>query len=270
VLASTKDEAMQKCKFILGIDLEGVHENLIDNGINLKTDRVTEVGAVLWDCERSQPVQFLSELINEPDHLAHTDELTELTGIDDVMLESWGNDRHTIPLVLSKLADLIDKASFLMAHNAHQYDRPMLEALFRRFGKTLPEKTWICSMEDIEYPSKITTKSMAGLEHAHGFINPFPHRAVTDVLSMLKIASHYDYDRMAMLAQSPRVTIVAKLEAPNWRNREEVEQFNRIKNKVAKARFRWDAQDKVWTKRVHKLLLDEGRIQYDFETVIEL
>ena len=41
------------------------------------------------------------------------------------------------------------------------------------------------------------------LEHYHGFLNPFPHRAVTDVMSMLKIASQYDLDRMADLAKLP-------------------------------------------------------------------
>lgn len=261
---------MQKCHKLLGIDLEGVHDNLIEEGINFKLDKVTEIGAVLWDCSRHQPVQFISELINEPNHLPHTEELTELTGIDDEMLEQWGHTKATIPLVLSRLSELMEKADYVMAHNAHQYDRPMLEALYQRNNLTMPKKTWICSMEDIEYPNKITSKSMAGLEHAHGFINPFPHRAVTDVLSMLKIASHYDYDRMAQMAESPKVTLVAKLEAPNWRDREEVEAFNKIKHKVAKARFRWDAQDKVWTKRVHKLLLDEQKISYDFDTRIEL
>lgn len=257
------------CRFVLGIDLEGVHENLIEEGINFKVDRVTEIGAVLWDCEKAQPVQFLSELINEPDHLPHTPELTELTGIDDEMLNDWAHDKTTIPLVLSRLKDLMEKADFLMAHNAHQYDRPMLEAMFKRYQQELPQKVWIDSLEDIEYPSRITHKSMAGLEHAHGFINPFPHRAVTDVLSMLKVAAHYDFDRMAMLAQSKKVTLVAELQAPNWRNKDEVEQFNRIKHKVSKARFRWDADQKKWKKRVHRLLLDEGKIQYDFEFTLE-
>lgn len=257
------------CRLVLGVDLEGVHHNLLDEGINFKIDRVTEIGAVLWDCEKLQPVQFMSELINEPDREKISIELTELTGIDDEMLEKWGHQKATIPLVLSKLSEMMETADYIMAHNGHQYDHPMLEALFKRYQLNFPQKIWIDSQDDIEYPTRMTQKSMAALEHSHGFINPFPHRAVTDVLSMLKIASHYDFNRMAALACSSKITLVAKLDAPNWRNRQEVDEFNKIKNRVAKARFRWDAENKRWTKRVHRILLDEGRLQFEFDYQIE-
>lgn len=259
----------KKCELILGIDLEGVNLALIENGIQLDVDRVTEIGAVMWDCGRQQPVQFLSELINEPDHLPISEELTELTGIDDEMLNKWAHTKQTIPLVLSRLKEMMETADYCMAHNAHQYDLPMLGAMFERYGMKMPEKVWIDTLDDIEYPKKITHKNMAGLEHAHGFINPFPHRAVTDVLSMLKIASHYDFDRMAKLAASPKIMLVATLDAPNWRNRDEVDDFNRVKNKVSKARFRWDAGQKRWTKKVHKVLFDENKLNLDFDFTIE-
>lgn len=256
------------CHTVLGLDLEGSHENLVENGINFSKDRVTEIGAVLWDCQRKGPLVFLSELIDEPDHLPHTDELTELTGIDDEMLKSWGHKEKSIPEVLKKLAELMETADYMMAHNAHGYDKPMLTELFKRFDVSMPDKVWIDSLEDIEFPKKIHNKSMAGLEHAHGFINPFPHRAVTDVLSMLKIASHYDFNRMSKLACSDKVNLVAMLDAPNWKDKEEVEEFNKIKHKVSKARFRWDVQQKKWKKQVHKILLDEGKLDYDFPFII--
>lgn len=256
------------CHTVLGLDLEGSHENLIENGINFSKDRVTEIGAVLWDCQRKGPLVFLSELIDEPDHIAHTPELTELTGIDDQMLSQWGHKKETIPQVLNRLAELMETADYMMAHNAHGYDKPMLSELFKRYGVSMPDKVWIDSLEDIEFPKRITNKSMAGLEHAHGFINPFPHRAVTDVLSMLKIASHYDFHRMSKLACSEKVTLVAMLDAPNWKDKEEVDEFNKIKHKVSKARFRWDVQQKKWKKEVHKLLLDEGKLDYDFPFLI--
>jgi DNA polymerase-3 subunit epsilon len=164
---------------------------------------------------------------------------------------------------------MMEESNYFMAHNAHGYDKPMLTELFKRFDVPMPDKTWIDSLEDIEFPKKMKTKSMAGLEHAHGFINPFPHRAVTDVLSMLKIASNYDFSRMAKLACSEKVLLVAKLDAPNWKDKEEVDEFNKIKHKVSKARFRWNPRKKQWWKEVHKLLLDEGKIQYDFPFIIK-
>ena len=110
---------------------------------------------------------------------------------------------------------------------------------------------------------------MAMLEYSHGFINPFPHRALTDVLSMLKIASNYEFDRIGQLALSPKVLLVADLKAPNWRNKDEVEEFNSIKNKVSKAKFKWNPDNKTWSKVFPKILLDEGKVRLDFEYSIK-
>ncbi len=250
---------------VLGIDLEGMNKDLIYSGVDIKTDRVIEIGAVLYDWNLNQPVKILSELIDEVDHLPISEEVEMITGINDPTLEKWGAKGTKIHEILGNLKDLMDQADYLMAHNGHGYDIPMLRAMFNRYDLEMPEKTWIDTMVDIEFPRKMTGRSMALLEHSHGFINPFPHRAVTDVLSMLKIASKYELNRMGKLAESPRVTLVASLRAPNWKDPAAVQEFNEVKNKVAKSRFRWNPTKKEWTKEVHKVLIDEGKIKYDFE-----
>lgn len=255
---------MAKTAMILGIDLEGINEDLIESGVNLEVDRVIEIGAVLWDCQEKIPVKILSELIDEDDRLSIGPEVQELTGLNDTILEKYGHKRAQIPEVLERLAKLMQEADYLMAHNGKVYDRPMLEEMFKRHRVNMPDKVWIDTMTDIEFPKKITLRSMAILEHSHGFINPFPHRAITDVLAMLKIASHYDIDRIAQLAKSPMATIIAQLDAPNWKNRAEVESFNKLKNKIARARFKWNPQEKIWSKEVHQLLIDEGKIDFQF------
>ncbi len=75
---------------ILGIDLEGINENLVEKGVNLNVDRVTEIGAVLWDTRINQPIKVYSELIDEADRLPLTEEVIELTGIDEILLRDWG------------------------------------------------------------------------------------------------------------------------------------------------------------------------------------
>jgi len=259
----------QKSPLILGIDLEGMNRDLQFSGVDIKTDRVIEVGAVLWDWQAKQPVKILSELINEVDHLPISEEVEAITGINDHLLENWGAKGQEIHGVLEQLKNLINKADYLMAHNAPSYDIPMLRAMFSRHGLEMPEKTWIDSMTDIEFPPVMTGRSMALLEHSHGFINPFPHRAVTDVLSMLKIASQYSITRITKLAESPKVTLVASLKAPNWNDPVAVNEFNAVKNKVAKSRFKWNPTKKVWTKEIHKILIDEGKINFDFEWFIQ-
>lgn len=255
--------------FILGIDLEGVNEDLVGSGLNLDKDRVTEIGAVMWDWNKSQPVQIYSELIDEPDRLPISEELKELTGLDDEILSKWGAKGEQIRIKLAQLNELIEKADYLMAHNGKGYDIPMLDAMFNRYGMKMAEKTWIDTLTDIEYPTKIKNRSMAMLEYEHGFINPFSHRAVTDVLTMLKIASQYSIERMIQLAQSPIVKIIAQLKAPNWKNKQEVETFNQVKHKVAQSKFRWSPQEKIWYKEVHQIHIDEGLVNYDFEWNID-
>ncbi len=255
---------MSQRHLILGIDLEGINEDLIESGVNLSVDRVIEIGAVLWDCEHKIPVRIFSELIDEPDRLTINEDVQELTGLSDEILERFGKKRAEIPEVLRALARLMGEADYLMAHNAKVYDRPMLEELFKRHGVSMPEKVWIDTMTDIEFPKRISLRSMAILEHSHGFINPFPHRAVTDVLAMLKVASHYSIERMAKLAKSPMAIIVAQLDTPNWKNKAEVDAFNKLKNKVARARFKWNPQDKIWSKQVHQVLIEEGKVNFDF------
>jgi DNA polymerase-3 subunit epsilon len=254
---------------ILGIDLEGVNQNLIENGVNLEVDRVIEIGAALWDWEAGQPVSMISEIVNEPKRLKISEELEDLTGISESICQKWGLTENQIIPTLKNLAAMMERADYCMAHNGTNYDHPMLEAMFKRYDLTMPDKVWIDTMVDIEFPNKIKGRSMALLEHAHGFINPFPHRAITDVLAMFKVAGHYDVKRMAKLAESPVVKIVAKLDAPNWRNQGEVEAFNKVKNKVAKARFKWNPSKKTWYKDVHQVLLDEGKINYDFDWFIQ-
>ena len=208
---------------------------------------------------------MLSELINERDHLPISEEVQDITGIDDNMLEKWGlKDAHIIA-TLKNLAHMMERADYLMAHNGTGYDIPMLEAMYQRYSLEMPKKVWIDSMIDIEYPRNIKGRSMALLEHAHGFVNPFPHRALTDVLAMLKVATQYNLENMVAMAESPMMTVVAKLNPPNWRNQDQVDAFNKTKNKVAKSRFRWNPSNKTWSKQIHKILIDEGRLDYDFE-----
>lgn len=266
--AATSHDA-EKHGLVLGLDLEGINENLLENGVNLHVDRVTEIGAVLWDVERSQPVRIMSELIDEADHLPLDNDTTDITGIDDQMLEQWGAKGDDIKIILHKLFAMIEQADAIVAHNGGNYDRPMMEAMAKRYGLTFPDKLWIDTGRDIEYPRKMHMRSMAALEHSHGFVNPFPHRAVTDVLAMLKIFALYDFKRIMAMARSPIVTVVAELRAPNWKDQAAVNEFNRIKNKVAKARFRWNPSDKTWTKEIHKILLDEGKIDLDFDWAIK-
>ncbi len=252
--------------YVLGIDLEGINLKLQSRGLVLEKDRVIEIGAVLWDWKECRPAKIFSELIDEKDRPPISEELYELTGIDDELMKNFAlRDEDEIARALTGLNELFGRAHFIMAHNGGNYDRPMLEALYKRFNLRLPPKTWIDSGVDIEYPKRIKKRGLASLEYDHGFINPFPHRALGDAFSMLKIASNYSLNRMVMLAKSPRIIIKAKLNAPNWKDPLELEQFQETKAKVGRAGFQWRPLEKIWIREVPKILLDEQTLKFDFE-----
>lgn len=277
---------------ILAIDLECIHKDLLGEGIQPE-DRIMEIGAVLWDWEKKKPLKFYSELFDEKDRIKPIPpSIQQLTGIDDMMLVEYGSEYgDDLDKKLEPLFSLICETDYLISHNA-PYDKKMLtDYLDRTYGRgeiafeyagwhngmvknklwndsladiTLKEKLWIDSLTDIIFPPHFQSKSLAMLEYQHGFINPFPHRALTDCLSLLKIVSHYDLGQMVELAKSPMVELVAMITPPsNWKNEQELNAFNKRKAKISQAGFIWYPELKQWKLSVKQKLLDMGLVGID-------
>jgi len=62
---------------------------------------------------------------------------------------------------------------------------------------------------DVPSPPQITTRKLAHLAAEHGFLNPFAHRAVFDVLTMLKILSCYPIENVIISSNQPLMKLVA-------------------------------------------------------------
>ncbi len=214
---------------ILGVDVE-------TTGLDAEKDEITEIGAVLWDTEARAPVQMLNCLIDIKGNVP--EEITKLTGITDEMLWTYG-----IPLDSSAdlLCELALKADYYCAHNA-PFDRKFISAATKNFPGFL-ELVWIDTSVDVPYPEHITTRKLTHLAAEHGFVNPFPHRAVTDVLTMLQILSHYDINKVVESAKTPNITIRAKT---NYNERE----------KAKECGYRWNPENKVWLKSIKINMLE--------------
>ena len=261
---------------VLAIDLECIHKDLL-GGIQPE-DRIMEIGAVLWDWEKKKPLKFYSELFNEKDRIRPIPtNIQQLTGIDDEMLDEYGSEKgDALDEKLKPLFSLICETDYLISHNA-PYDRSMLTDYLNRVYTWLEKekieeidlsqkKLWIDSLTDIVFPPHFQSKSLAMLEYQHGFVNPFPHRALTDCLSLLKIASHYDLDQMVEIAKSPMVELVAIITPPsNWKDKQELDAFNKRKAKISQAGFRWYPELKKWKLSVKQKLLDMGLVGIDWE-----
>jgi DNA polymerase-3 subunit epsilon len=96
-----------------------------------------------------------------------------------------------------------------MAHFGNDFDRLFYEAALSRLGIDAPAVPWLDSSIDVKYPAHIKTRNLRHLASEHSFLNPFSHRAVFDVLTMLKVASCYDLDAIIARANEPTLFVEA-------------------------------------------------------------
>lgn len=220
---------------ILGIDFE-------TTSLNTDTLEITEIGAILMDEISWKPVMIFNTLIQGP---IVPDEITELTGLTTELLDTYG-----VPLDESKkgLMGLVDRADWLVAHNATNFDKKIYERVFT----DLPKRPWIDTSVDVPYPERMTTRKLEWLAAAHGFVNPFSHRTVFDVLTMLKVMSSYSFDGVTKLALEPSVNVRAVID---YQHRE----------KAKERGYRWDAVNKSWIKTLKQSQFEIEKIQAGFE-----
>lgn len=216
---------------LVGVDTE-------TTGLSPQDDRITEIGAVIWDVAAATPVSFFHRFIKQDKPLKA--EIVELTGLTDELLEKYGQPEE---LVLKEFQEFIGGAEFLVAQNA-PFDRGMLDAAYLRNGLFIPDKSWVDTAKDVPYPPRMKNRNLVGLAAEHGFLNPFPHRAVTDVLTMLTIMSKYDIKIILENALEPKILLWAKTTYAE-------------KDLAKAAGFYWNSQRKMWFKSIFKRDLEE-------------
>lgn len=214
-------------------------------GLDFEKDWIVEVAVVLWDTEsphRKAVSTFESLLSGE--HLPPlTEEVMEIHGITDEQLRRWGKPA---PYVLNKIMGIFEKADAICAHNGNGFDKPMLIANCKRLGIPVVDKMWIDTTCDVQYPPRCKQLNLMYLAAWHGFLNPFPHAAASDVLTMLQIADKYDWKEIAKSAQAPSLVIKANVSFNN-------------KELAKKQSFRWDGSNKIWIKTIKDYQLDGAR-----------
>ena len=218
---------------IIGVDTE-------TTGLSPVDDRITEIGAVAWDTLHATPVAFFHRFIKQEKPLP--DFIKELTGLTDEVLTHYGVSEKE---ALDDFVQFVGASDTLMAQNA-PFDKGMIEHALERCGILTPNPwLWVDSAKDVNYPSRIKNRNLVGLAAEHGFLNPFPHRAVTDVLTMLTIVSKYDWAVTLANATEPKILIWAKTTYAE-------------KDKAKSAGFYWNGERKMWFKSIFlKDLMEE-------------
>lgn len=228
---------------LLGMDAE-------TTGLDPKKDKITEYGMVLWDWDTQTPVKISSVLVDIGEPL--TEEIKQITGLNDHLLSNYGIPEDE---ALTEFLCMAISADVIVGHNCLMFDKLFIENLCNRFSMKPPAKDWIDTAQDVPYPDKMKTRKLVHLAAEHGFLNPFPHRACFDVLTMMKVLSCYDINYIVKLAKEPMIVLQALV---SYEDRG-----------LASARgYRWKAETRQWLKGLKSSLVDKEREECGFRTKI--
>lgn len=223
---------------VCGVDLE-------TTGTDPETAEIVEIGLVLWDTDNNKIIQCDSKLV-------YVDEIPEeaqaIHGITTEEVKKFG---ITHQAAMELFREYQVQSEYIIAHNGTKYDRIIVERYYdRRFGITL-KANWIDSMTDIPFPEPIKVRRLPYLAADHGFINPFPHRALFDVMTMLKVMSQYPFEKIIEISKQPTVRVVAQIGYPD-------------KDRAKDRSYRWDSETREWFKEMKLYLVERERAEAPF------
>lgn len=244
---------------LLGIDLE-------TTGLDHAKDSVTEMAWVIKDVGDPKPLSVRTYFIKPPDAVGPeyiSDAIAALTRIKMSHLTEHG---RTLTTVMGRLAHDLEhfQVDTIVAHNGENFDRPFLR------GKTTDcnpkdlasvfDRTWLDSSLDIIYPSDCRYTNLMFLAAYHEFLNPFPHSALFDVMTMLRICELYDMEKALARAREPWVTVQAVTSYPQ-------------RHLAKERRYNWEnlgAQHypKAWVKRIKANEVEKEKAEAPFPVVV--
>lgn len=239
---------------VLGLDFETTF--IPDTGV--KDCRILEFGLVLWDVERKRALEQRSGLV-KPDVYNHDPRSEALCGIYPDMIETA---TYSTLGALEEIAILAEEADYFVAHNGLDFDRIILKEEMRRTGyQSVKDLPWIDTSCDIPYPNNIETRKLVFLATMHGFLNPFPHQALSDVITMLTIMGQYQFEDIKTIAAAKAFLVKADVPGP-WVD-------GGKGTEAAKARgYRFKADSKSWVRTLKEFELEKEKNEAPFKIIV--
>jgi hypothetical protein len=152
--------------------------------------------------------------------------------------------------------------SHVVAHNGTNYDKTLLASEYTRHGcdDVLLRRTWLDTRYDLPMAESIETRKLPYLAAEHGFLNPFPHRAVFDVMTMLRVLSQYDMQAVLDLAAQPWMTVRIVV---GYDDRQAAKDLRYSWEKVGEKSY-----PRCWVKRIRANKLEDERKATKFPVVV--
>lgn len=205
-------------------------------GLNPETDRVIEIGAITYSTNQKKCLESAGFLVQSD--VTVSEEVTKLTGIHQAAINKFGFSPAD---ALENLIEMAKMSDAIVGQNVIRFDKRFIEQWSIREQLSFPEKLWIDTRTDLP---GVEGRHLSYLAADHGFLNLFPHSALADCQTVLKIVSMYEIEKIVERAKSPTIVLISKQ--------------NRSDNELAKKRkFRWNPDYKIWWKTIKDLDLDE-------------
>lgn len=245
---------------LLGLDFE-------TTGLDTGSERIIEIGAALWDSDTNTPLvsighylydQGIQDRLDQPDVADMIQRVSKLT---PAIVKEFGM------LPAATLAWLegfcvSHGVNYVVAHNGTNFDKPLLMAELTRHGVEAPflrSAPWIDTRTDIPFPVEPDSRRLKHLALDCGFMNSFPHRAIFDVLTMMKVLSHYDLDKVIEYSKIPFITVRAMV---GYEDRQLAKDRRYAWEKIGEKTYA-----KSWVKLIKENKFEEEKAQAPFPVV---
>jgi len=206
-------------------------------GLDRDNDEVIEVGAVLYSTGQKKCLESAGYLV-KPVNKTISKEITDLTGVHPAAVEKFGFSSEQ---GLDNLIELAKQADAIIGQNVVRFDKHFFDNWCKRQRKPVVDKLYIDTRTDLPGVQGETLMLMCAKA---GFLNLFPHSALSDAQSVLKLIDGHDIDKIVELAKSPVVVLQGMQ--------------GRGDNALAKKRkFSWNPDYKIWWKTVKESQVTE-------------
>lgn len=213
---------------VVGLDLEAT-------GLDKVKDRPIEVGVTLWTTKFNRGLDSRALLIKS-DGVPVTSEITEITGINQMEVDTFGYEPAE---AFDEILYFVDRADAIVAFNGRRFDVPMCQSWAKRVGKVFPDKLLIDPFTDLPMRGQelITMCAKRGIYYD-------PHEAGADVGAMLRLMAEFEFTNVLDRAKSP-ILVVRSMQGRNEND------------KAKKHKFRWNPERKIWWKAVKEIDLND-------------
>lgn len=247
-------------------------------GVDPKSDRVTEIGAVLVETSTLLPLKVFSSLVYESDYKPLDPVVQKLTNITDDDLKKEGKSlAEALTLMGEEFMPELHNVDYVVAYNK-DFDENIFKTECERTaasmtvaGNVLFNSTWLCAMRDVETNYNFKCWKLSHLAIDRGVeVNPKNlHRAVDDVLLMRRmlLAADAKLSEMSTFQTLPWVYLQAQIPAP-WVD------GGKGRDQAKALGYSWEkcsgddrVFEKTWVKRVKEHKVGEEIEQAPFRAV---